>query len=149
MTPSYGSTSRSLNGVRMEELTREYRRARAQVDNLRQRDLRRGFTYALVLLSAGIWILAAGRAWPTWPTASAGPIQELTDGLLQLAEGPAPDPAPAPNRRMRSAGPSGLSTTTAEQLPAQPGPSGLPYPRSPAGRLWARKMAHELKNSLT
>ncbi len=50
--------SRSLNGVRMEDLTQQYRQARSRVDRLRQLDLRRGFTYTLIILSTIIWVVS-------------------------------------------------------------------------------------------
>lgn len=138
--------SRSLHGVRMEELTREYRQARAKVDNLRQRDLRRGFTYALVILSAGIWVLSLASVILLASRISR-PIQELTRGLFQLAEGHL-------ETRLHSKQDDEVGRAiqafnhTAEQL--QRSRDRLVYLTQIASwQALARKMAHELKNSLT
>jgi nitrogen fixation/metabolism regulation signal transduction histidine kinase len=70
----------------MEELTRQYRKARAQVGHLRQSDLRKGLTHTLILLSAVIWGLAlAGVVYLA--NRISRPIQDLTTGLHRLAGG--------------------------------------------------------------
>ncbi|MCC6539065.1 MAG: hypothetical protein IT162_16045 [Bryobacterales bacterium] len=52
--------TRSLGGIEMESIRREYARAQALVDNLRTRDLRRGFFYTYVLLALVPWLAALG-----------------------------------------------------------------------------------------
>src|SRR5690242_8476439 len=44
--------------VPMDQLTSEYKQARALVQTTQSRDLRRGFTLVFVLLSAAIWVFA-------------------------------------------------------------------------------------------
>ncbi len=138
--------SKSLNGVRMEELTREYRNARLQVERLRQRDLRRGFTYTLILLSGIIWALAlAGMVYLANRVSS--PIEELTAGLSRLASGRF-------ETRLRSKWRDEVGraieafNNTARQL--EQNRERLVYLTQIASwQTLARKMAHELKNSLT
>jgi nitrogen fixation/metabolism regulation signal transduction histidine kinase len=78
--------SRPLNGVRMKQLARQYGQARTRVEMLRQRDLQKGFTYTLILLSAVIWILALSSV-VYMANRISRPIQDLTAGLHRLAGG--------------------------------------------------------------
>ena len=138
--------SKSLNGVRMEELTRQYRQARLQVERLRQRDLRRGFTYTLILLSGIIWTLAlVGMIY--FANRTSSPIEELTAGLSRLAGGDF-------ETRLKSEWRDEVGraiqafNNTARQL--QQSRDRLVYLTQIASwQTLARKMAHELKNSLT
>jgi two-component system, NtrC family, nitrogen regulation sensor histidine kinase NtrY len=138
--------TKSLNGVRMEELSRQYRQTRSQIDSLRQRDLRRGFTYTLILLSAIIWILAlAGVIYLAHRISR--PIQELTAGLFRLAGGDF-------EVRLQSGRQDEIGRAvqafnhTADHL--QQSRDRLVYLTQIASwQMLARKMAHELKNSLT
>jgi two-component system, NtrC family, nitrogen regulation sensor histidine kinase NtrY len=138
--------SRTLNGVRMEELTQQYRRARAQVEKLSRRDLRRGFTYTLILLSAVVWILALASVIYLANRISR-PIQDLTAGLHQLAAGDF-------EVRLNSGREDEVGRAiqafnhTARHL--QQSRDRLVYLTQIASwQMLARKMAHELKNSLT
>ena len=137
---------KALNGVHMEEIAGQIRQSRAQVENLRQRDLRKGFTYTLVLLSAIIWILALASI-----TFFAGrisrPIQDLTAGLHRLAGGNF-------DTRLFSGQEDEIGQAiqafnhTAEHL--RQNRDRLVYLTQIASwQSLARKMAHELKNSLT
>jgi nitrogen fixation/metabolism regulation signal transduction histidine kinase len=138
--------SKSLNGIRMQEVTRQYRQARSQVEKLRQRDLRRGFTYTLMLLSAIIWVLSLLSVIYLAHRISS-PIQELTAGLLQLAGGNF-------ETRLHSKQQDEVGRAiqafnhTAGHL--QQSRDRLVYLTQIASwQTLARKMAHELKNSLT
>jgi two-component system nitrogen regulation sensor histidine kinase NtrY len=138
--------SRSLNGIRMGELTRQFRRARSQVEELQQRDLRRGFTYTLIGLSGIIWIVSLGGVIFLAHRISS-PIQDLTAGLSQLAAGNL-------QSRLHSEQKDEIGVAirafnhTAEQL--QQSRDRLVYLTQIASwQTLARKMAHELKNSLT
>lgn len=141
-----GRYSRNLDGVRMGELTRQYRQARFRVDELRRRDLRRGFIYTLVLLSAVIWILSmAGVIYMS--NRISRPIQGLTAGLLQLAAGDF-------ETRLHSGRKDEIGRAveafnhTARHL--RQSRDRLVYLTQIASwQTLARKMAHELKNSLT
>ncbi len=138
--------SRDLNGVRMAELTDQYRQARARVEQLRGRDIRRGFAYTLALLSALIWLLSlAGVVYMA--NRISRPIEGLTAGLHQLAAG-------SFETRLRSVRRDEVGRAieafnhTAEHL--QQSRDRLVYLAQVASwQALARKMAHELKNSLT
>lgn len=135
-----------LNGIRMQELTRQFRQARAQVDDLRQRDLRRGFTHTLILLSAVIWILALVSV-VYMANRISRPIQDLTAGLRLLAEGRFETRLPS-GRQDEIGRATEAFNHTAGHL--QESRDRLVYLTQIASwQVLARKMAHELKNSLT
>ncbi len=50
--------TRSLGGIEMERIRREYSQARTLLDDLKTRDLRRGLFYAFVVLAAVPWMAA-------------------------------------------------------------------------------------------
>jgi len=144
--PAVQFYSMRLDGVRMEEITRQIRQARSQVDGLRQRDLRRGFIFTLILLSGIIWILALLGVIFLAHRISR-PIQELTAGLFRLAGGDF-------EWRLRSGRRDEIGRAleafnhTADRL--QQNRDQLVYLTQIASwQVLARKMAHELKNSLT
>ena len=138
--------SRTLNGVRMAELTRQYRQARAQVESLRQRDLRKGFTYTLVLLSVAVWIVALASVIYLANRMSR-PIQDLTAGLLRLAGGNF-ETRLNPRRQDEIGQAVQAFNNTADQL-RQNGDRLVYLTQIASWQTLARKMAHELKNSLT
>jgi two-component system nitrogen regulation sensor histidine kinase NtrY len=138
--------SKRLDGVRMEEITRQIRQARSQVENLQQRDLRRGFIYTLILLSVVIWILALVSVIFLAHRISR-PIQELTAGLFQLAGGNFEWRIQS-GRRDEIGRAVEAFNHTADHL--QQSRARLVYLTQIASwQTLARKMAHELKNSLT
>ncbi len=130
----------------MNQLTTEYRHAREQVAASRSRDLRRGFTYTYVLLASLVWLSALAILVYLAHRLSR-PIQQLTQGLAELAGG---------NFKAR------IESDRDDEI----GRAIAAFNRS-AGDLersrdrliyltqlasWqtlARKMAHEVKNSLT
>jgi two-component system, NtrC family, nitrogen regulation sensor histidine kinase NtrY len=138
--------SKNLKGVQMEELSRQYRRARTQVERIQQRDLQRGFTYTLILLSAIIWMLALASIFYLSGRISR-PIQDLTSGLHRLSEG---DFETRLNSRQRDEIGRAVQAfnSTADHL--RQNRDHLIYLTQIASwQTLARKMAHELKNSLT
>ncbi len=137
---------RTLNGVHMSELTQQIGQARLQVESLRQRDLRRGFIYTLVLLSTIIWGLAMVSIFYLAHRMSR-PVQELTAGLFQLAGGDF-ETRLRPGRRDEIGRAIEAFNHTAEHL--RQNRDRLVYLAQIASwQTLARKMAHELKNSLT
>jgi nitrogen fixation/metabolism regulation signal transduction histidine kinase len=138
--------SRSLNGVQMQELTRQYRRARAQVESIQQSDLRRGYTYTLVLLSVIVWIVALG-SMIYMASRISRPIQDLTAGMHRLSEGDFE--TRLDSRQQDEIGRAVQAFNhTADQL--RQNRDRLVYLTQMASwQMLARKMAHELKNSLT
>jgi len=139
------SYSRPL-GVDMGRVGDEYRRAREAVERARSLDLRRGFNSTFVLVAAAVWgfslallVLMAYRM--------TRPIRQLTAGLNRLASGDE-------SVRLKLAGGdevgrairafNGMAAQLAENR------ERLVYLTQMASwQLLARKMAHELKNSLT
>lgn len=138
--------SQTLDGVSMEELTRQYRQARMRVARLQQLDLRRGFTYTLILLSAAIWALAL-LSMLYLANRISRPIQDLTAGLHRLAAGDF-DTRLDSGRNDEIGRAIQAFNHTADHL--QQSRDRLIYLTQIASwQTLARKMAHELKNSLT
>ncbi len=150
--------SADLDGVRMAEITRQIREARTRAGDLRQRNLPRGFTLALLLAAAFVWVLSLGLVIYV-SVLITRPIQRLTTGLGELAAGRFDTrlPLASPVTTSRSRPVSGQDEVavaieafnqTAGQL--QRSRDRLVYLTQVASwQLLARKMAHELKNSLT
>ncbi len=138
--------SAPLDGVGMLDISKQYAQARALVANASARDLRRGFTYTFLVLTAAIWILAF-LALVYLAHRMSRPIQQLTTGLSQVAAG---------NLEYRVARSSDDETGAAvdafnhmaDQL--HQSQERLVYAaRLESWQALARKMAHEVKNSLT
>ncbi len=130
----------------MNELSREIRTAREIVEKRQSRDLLRGFTYTYVLLAASVWIASLVLLVYLAHRISR-PIQQLTAGLSQLAAGDL-----ATRVEVRSDDETGRAIQAfndmAERL--QSSTERLVYLTQLASwRTLARKMAHEVKNSLT
>ena len=140
------SYSESLGDVAMDRLTREIRDARRAVEEANERDLRRGIKRTYVLLAAGIWLVSLALLVYLAHRISQ-PIQELTTGLGKLAAGDLTARVQA--RRDDEIGRAiGAFNHMAAQL--QENTERLVYLRQLASwQTLARKMAHEVKNSLT
>jgi nitrogen fixation/metabolism regulation signal transduction histidine kinase len=140
------SYSESLGDVAMDRLTREIRDARRAVEEANARDLRRGIKRTYVLLAAGIWLVSLALLVYLAHRISR-PIQELTTGLGKLAAGDLSARVQA--RRDDEIGRAIVAfNNMAAQL--QESTERLVYLGQLASwRTLARKMAHEVKNSLT
>jgi len=138
--------SENLGDVAMDRLTREIREARRAVEEANERDLRRGIKRTYVLLAAAIWLASLGMLVFLAHRISR-PIQELTTGLGKLAGGDLGARVPA--RRDDEIGRAiGAFNNMAGRL--QESTERLVYLRQLASwQTLARKMAHEVKNSLT
>jgi len=138
--------SRELGNVRMQQLTEQYRRARELVGLAHTRDLRRGLIITLIILVVAVWILALVSLIYLAHRISR-PIQHLTGGLSELALGNLQvrlhtDRNDETGRAIRA------FNNMADQL--QQSRERLVYLTQIASwQSLARKMAHELKNSLT
>lgn len=138
--------STDLDGVRMGDLSRQISAARARTSDLRRRDLPRGFTLALAIASAVVWIVSLAVALLV-STRITRPIQHLTAGLGEVAAGRF-DVRLAPSGRDEIGQAIDAFNQTAVQL--QESRERLVYLTQVASwQMLARKMAHELKNSLT
>jgi nitrogen fixation/metabolism regulation signal transduction histidine kinase len=138
--------SAGLGGVGLDELTREYRQAREMVEKRESRDLLRGFTYTYALLAASVWIASLVLLVYLAHRISR-PIQQLTAGLSQLAAGDLSTRVEA--RRDDEIGRAMQAfNDMADRL--QRSTERLVYLTQLASwQTLARKMAHEVKNSLT
>jgi nitrogen fixation/metabolism regulation signal transduction histidine kinase len=132
--------------VRMNEITEQYRSARELVEQARARDLRRGLTTTLIVLVAAVWLVSL--AWLIYlATRMSHPIHQLTAGLSDLASGNLG--ARIELERKDEIGQAiAAFNHTAGQL--EQNRERLIYLTQIASwQALARKMAHELKNSLT
>lgn len=138
--------SASLGDVKMARLTQQIYDARALVDKAEGRDLRRGFKLAYIALAAAFWV-ASLTLLVYLAHRISRPIQQLTAGLGQLAAGDL-------GARVETHGDDEIGRAIlafnhmAEKL--QESTERLVYLRQLASwQTLARKMAHEVKNSLT
>ncbi len=133
-------------GFNMARLASEYRQARETVTRARARDLRRGLLFTFGSLAAAIWIVSLCLLILMAHRLSR-PIQQLTAGLSQLAAGDFG--ARVETGRKDEVGRAIVAfNDMAAQL--QHSRERLVYLTQLASwQMLARKMAHELKNSLT
>lgn len=138
--------SASLNGIAMQRLSDQYTGARAAVTAAGTHNWRRGFTYTYLLLAAGIWLLTF-LALLYFAQRISQPIQELTKGLSEVAEGHMDYRVPE-DRNDEIGSAIRAFNGMAEQL--KQSQERLVYvTRLESWQVLARKMAHEVKNSLT
>jgi two-component system nitrogen regulation sensor histidine kinase NtrY len=133
-------------GLSMTELEKQLQQTRSQLEVLQQHDLRKGFTLTLLVLSGIVWILALASVFYMANRISR-PIRDLTNGLHRLAGGDF-DVRVRSDRRDEIGQAIRAFNHTAGHL--QQSRSRLIYLTQIASwQKLARKMAHELKNSLT
>ena len=135
-----------LGEVHMDGITREIRNARAAVEAANARDLRKGVKLTYILLAAGIWLVSLALLVYLAHRISR-PIQQLTAGLGELASGDLGARVPA-----RSDDEIGRAIQAFNHMAdkLQESTERLVYLRQLASwQTLARKMAHEVKNSLT
>jgi nitrogen fixation/metabolism regulation signal transduction histidine kinase len=138
--------STSLHGVGMLQLSEQYAQARALVADGSARDLRRGFTYTFLGLTGAIWIIAF-LALIYFAHRISRPIQRLTTGLSEVAAGHL-DTRVQSSRNDEIGAAIRAFNDMAEQL--RQSQERLVYmTRLESWQALARKMAHEVKNSLT
>lgn len=137
---------RASLGMEMDPLEKQIRQARATVDSARELDVRRGLKLAYVLLAALFWLAALGTLVYMAHRISR-PIHALTAGLTNLAGGDL-------NARVREKRDDEIGraisafNNMADKL--QESTERLVYLRQVASwQTLGRKMAHEVKNSLT
>jgi nitrogen fixation/metabolism regulation signal transduction histidine kinase len=128
--------------IRMQDLSDQYSRARHTASE----DLRRGFLAAWGLIAAAIWAVALALVWLV-ATRFSRPIVNLTEALRSLAGGNYR--VRVPNDRTDEIG---LATDAFNRTAAEleHNRDRLVYLTQLASwQVLARKMAHEVKNSLT
>jgi nitrogen fixation/metabolism regulation signal transduction histidine kinase len=137
---------RDLGGIRMQELSEEFRRTRELVGSLESRDLRRGFTLTLLLLVAMVWLISLAPLLFIAHRISS-PIRQLTAGLTDFAAGQW-DRRLERDRNDEVGRAVDAFNDMAEQL--RRSRERLVYlTQMSSWQSLARKTAHELKNSLT
>jgi len=137
---------RDLRGIRMEDLSRQFRDTRALVGAVGARDLRRGFTLTLLLLLALVWFVSLAPLAYIAHRISR-PIQQLTAGLTDFAAGDW-------TRRVETTRGDevGKAVEAFNDMAQQLGQQRERLVHLTQMASWqslARKTAHELKNSLT
>jgi two-component system nitrogen regulation sensor histidine kinase NtrY len=133
-------------GVQMERLHDQIREARALVNDIQEHDFRHGFKSAYTLLAASFWLVSLALLIYLAHRISR-PIQQLTAGLGKLSAGDLGARVEA--TRDDEIGRAILAFNhMADKL--QESTERLIYLRQVASwQTLARKMAHEVKNSLT
>ena len=137
---------RDLGGIRMQDLSTEFRRTREIIGSIEARDLRRGFTLTLLLLIGLVWLVSLAPLVFIAHRISR-PIQQLTAGLTDFAAGDW-------SRRVETGGRDEVGHALdafnhmAEQL-RQNRERVVYLTQMSSWQTLARKTAHELKNSLT
>ena len=138
--------SAGLGEVPMGQITSEIRDARARVEAANASDLRRGVKLTYVLLAAGIWLVSLALLVYLAHRLSA-PIQQLTAGLSELAAGKLE--TRVETRRSDEIG-CAIQAFNEMAGQLQERTDRLVYLTQLASwQMLARKMAHEVKNSLT
>ena len=133
-------------GVDIERVGQEYRKARNLVDESRGRDLVRGFTLVYIMIAAAIWLVSLALLVYMAHRLSQ-PIQQLTAGLSQLAAGKLDTRVEV--RRDDEIG-RAIQAFNGMAAKLQESTDRLVYLTQLASwQMLARKMAHEVKNSLT
>jgi two-component system nitrogen regulation sensor histidine kinase NtrY len=144
--PAVDAYTRDLRGIKMEELSTQFRDTRSLVASLTGRDLRRGLTLTLLLLLATVWIISLAPLYFIAHRISQ-PIQELTAGLTGFAAGDW-------SRRITNTRDDEVGRAVdafnhmAEQL-RHSRERLVHLTQMASWQSLARKTAHELKNSLT
>jgi nitrogen fixation/metabolism regulation signal transduction histidine kinase len=136
----------SLNGIDMQQLSDQYTAARATVAAAGTHDWRRGFTYTYLLLAAAIWLLTF-LALLYFAKRLSQPIHELTKGLSQVAAGHRDSRVPEGSNDEVGSAVRAFNEMAEELKQSQ---ERLVYvTRLESWQALAKKMAHEVKNSLT
>ena len=133
-------------GLEMASITEQYRRARQTITDTRTRDLRRGFNVTYLFLTLAIW-MASLLVLIYFANRISRPIQQLTGGLSELAKGNFSARLASGDRDEVGLATSAFNETAAQ---LQSSRDRLIYLTQLASwQVLARKMAHEVKNSLT
>jgi nitrogen fixation/metabolism regulation signal transduction histidine kinase len=136
----------SLHGIDMRQLSGQYTSARATVAAADTHNWSRGFTYTYLLLAAAIWLLTF-LALLYLANRISQPIQELTKGLSQVAAGHMDYRVPEGSNDETGSAVRAFNKMAEELKQSQ---ERLVYvTRLESWQALAKKMAHEVKNSLT
>jgi two-component system, NtrC family, nitrogen regulation sensor histidine kinase NtrY len=133
-------------GVDIERIGQEYRTARKLVDESRGRDLVRGFTLVYIMIAAAIWLVSLALLVYMAHRLSR-PIQQLTVGLSELAAGKLDTRVEV--RRDDEIGRAILAFNSMAAKLKESTDRLVYLTQLQSWQMLARKMAHEVKNSLT
>ncbi len=134
-------------GIGMDELTREFAQARDVLNSTRTRDIRRGFVYTFVAVASAVWIAGlVGLIY--FARRITAPVHGLTQALRAVGRGDlgARVDREARNDELGSA--IEAFNSMADQL-QESREKLIHVTRLASWQALARKMAHEVKNSLT
>ncbi len=135
-----------LGGIGMKRLAEQLSSTKELLARSEARDLRKGFFYTLIVLAAVTWMIAIS-ALIYWAHRISRPIQQLTAGLSELAAGNlAARLPPGGNDEIGTAMDAFNRSATELQ---QSRDRLVHLTRLASWQTLARKMAHEVKNSLT
>ena len=137
---------KAIGGPGMKALTDRYMQARAVVERADSRDLRRGFILTLIVLAVGVWALSFAAVTYLARRISR-PMEHLTAALARLADGDLRARLD-PKGTDEVAGAMLAFNRTAEEL-EESREKLVHVTRLASWQSLARKMAHEVKNSLT
>jgi nitrogen fixation/metabolism regulation signal transduction histidine kinase len=135
-----------VGGPGMHRLAAEHANARAVVYRAATRDFRKGLFRTLAVLAAAVWVISLA-VLVVWANRITRPIAQLTAGLSQLADGKL-------DARLNARGADEVGRAMhafnhmAEQL-ERSRERLVHVTRLASWQTLARKMAHEVKNSLT
>ena len=132
--------------VAMGRLTREIAEARQALDRSSVRDLRRGFGGPLLLVASALWLGALG-ALIYLAARISRPVQELTEGLGRVAKGDLSARVEAGRADEIGAAVDAFNHMAGQLQQARE--RLIHVTRLASWQALARKMAHEVKNSLT
>lgn len=138
--------SSPMDGIGMDGVSRQIASARKLVEDSRSRNLRRGLIYTVVSVSAAI-LLASMTVLLFWAHRISHPVRQLTDGLAAVAAGNL-------SARVKLQGNDEIASAIdafnrmADQLEYSR-ERLIHVTRLASWQAVARKMAHEVKNSLT
>ena len=137
--------SRQLR-VPLGELTKQIAGARQTVETSGVRDFRRGFSRTLLLIAASLW-LAALAALVFLAARISRPVRHLTQGLERVAAGDLAARVPEEGSGEIAAAMQAFNHMASQLQQAQE--RLIQVTRVASWQALARKMAHEVKNSLT
>jgi len=138
--------SQTLGDISLDDIARDIRSSREIVEEANARDLRRGVKLTYIVLAAGIWVVSLALLVYLAHRISR-PIQELTAGLGALAGGDL-----GARVKVHRDDEIGRAIQAFNHMAGrlQESTERLVYLRQLASwQTLARKMAHEVKNSLT
>jgi len=138
--------ARPLGGVGMNKLTGQISGARELVDRARGHDLRRGVTWALIVVAASVYLVALSILfWIAFRVSR--PMRALTNGLKTLVSGDFGVRLPGEGRDEAGQAIAAFNETAAHLEDSRD--KLVELTRVASWQMLARKMAHEVKNSLT